>query len=109
MELSWLMGCDAVLYLLPYPERPRGAAGRGPGRWPRCPQRPSVPRRPARAGRGPVGTQGPGRRAWGAGRAPMAERGHRGPGRLEWHTHRGAQAAINLKSLGILLAFSKYY
>lgn len=31
------------------------------------------------------------------------------PGRLECHTPGGAQAAINLKSLGILLAFSKYY
>lgn len=31
------------------------------------------------------------------------------PGRLECHTPGDAQAAINLKSLGILLAFSKYY
>lgn len=31
------------------------------------------------------------------------------PGRLKCHTPGDAQAAINLKSLGILLAFSKYY
>lgn len=41
------------------------------------------------------------------------ERGETGgsgePGRLKCHTPGDAQAAINLKSLGILLAFSKYY
>lgn len=45
----------------------------------------------------------------GSGFDRRAAQGSGEPGRLECHTPRGAQAAINLKSLGILLAFSKYY
>lgn len=63
--------------------------------------------REGRRGRGSAARRGAGER--GSGCDGRAAPGSGEPGRLECHTPRGAQAAINLKSLGILLAFSKYY
>lgn len=84
---------------------PAGLAGQGaPSRRPQ--DRPSA-RQPG-MGTQPGGEAGAPRGGLrGRGQASVAVQRLGGPGRLECHTLHGAQAAINLKSLGILLAFSQ--
>lgn len=115
MKLSWLMGCNAALYLTLHEtglERwgwwgARGTGVPGPGApGPRSARQARTGKRWAWWGGRDCAERGTGT----GGQASVAEQqGLRGWGRLECHTPRGAQAAINLKSLGILLAFSKYY
>lgn len=100
MKLSRLM-VATLLSPRPSRTRPGGLVGAGgPGRQAQGPRAP-------RAARG----LGQGRRGRGAGAEGVAAepRGRRGTRSPECHSPHGAPAAINLKSLGILLAFSKYY
>lgn len=112
MKLSWLMGCNAALYLTLHESGPerwgRWGAGRSGVPGPRDPV--CLPGHLGQGSGRRAGRKGPCKEGRNQGQASLAEQhGAQGTWGLECHTPRGAQAAINLKSLGILLAFSKYY